>query len=119
MLKLTTTEAREVLSELVNRAAFGQERVILTRHGKELAVLISIADLERLLALEQRKPARPAPGHTKSLKDRAGVVTKGRAALKALQKGAVARGANKLTDEDVDAEIGAARKARRHGRGLS
>ena len=45
MLKLTTTEAREMLSELVNRAAFGDERVVLTRHGKEMAVIISMADL--------------------------------------------------------------------------
>ncbi len=113
MLRLTTTEAREVLSELVNRAAFGRERVIITRHGKELAVLISIDDLERLLVLDENKPARSGPGHSKAPKDTEQVLGKGRTALKLLQKGAAARGVDKLTDEEVDAELAAARKTRR------
>jgi prevent-host-death family protein len=48
--KVTTKEARDQLSELVNRAAYGKERIVLTRRGKGVAALVSLDDL---LALEQ------------------------------------------------------------------
>jgi prevent-host-death family protein len=50
MTTVTTKEAREQLSELVNRAAYGRERILLTRRGKGVAALVSLDDL---LALEQ------------------------------------------------------------------
>ena len=50
MTKVTTKEARDQLSELVNRAAYGKERIVLTRRGKGVAALVSLDDL---LALEQ------------------------------------------------------------------
>lgn len=48
------SEARGEFSELVNRAAYGHERVLLTRHGKPIAAIISKEDLEYLEALEDR-----------------------------------------------------------------
>ena len=50
MTTVTTKEARDQLSELVNRAAYGKERIVLTRRGKGIAALIPLEDL---LALEQ------------------------------------------------------------------
>ncbi len=50
MTTVTTKEARDQLSELVNRAAYGKERIVLTRRGKGIAALIPLDDL---LALEQ------------------------------------------------------------------
>lgn len=50
MTKVTTKEARDQLAELVNRAAYGKERIILTRRGKGIAALVPLDDL---LALEQ------------------------------------------------------------------
>lgn len=50
MTTVTTKEARDQLSELVNRAAYGKERIILTRRGKGIAALIPLDDL---LLLEQ------------------------------------------------------------------
>ena len=50
MITVTTKEARDQLSDLVNRAAYGKERIILTRRGKGVAALVSLDDL---LALEQ------------------------------------------------------------------
>lgn len=41
-------KAREVLGELINRAAYGGERFVLTRYGKPEVALVSIADLESL-----------------------------------------------------------------------
>lgn len=48
MLKMTTVEARENFSDLINKAAYGNERVILTRRGKALAAVIPLNDLESL-----------------------------------------------------------------------
>lgn len=52
MLKMTTVEARENFSDLINKAAYGNERVILTRRGKALAAIIPLDDLD-LLKLSQ------------------------------------------------------------------
>jgi prevent-host-death family protein len=57
---LTTGEARERFAELVNRAAFGKERILLTRRGKPLAVVVPVADLEHLEALEEAEDVRAA-----------------------------------------------------------
>ena len=35
MIKVRVSEARRELSEHINRVAFGNERIVLTRHGKE------------------------------------------------------------------------------------
>ena len=48
------SEARGEFSELVNRAAYRHERVLLTRHGKAVAAIISADDLALLEALEDR-----------------------------------------------------------------
>lgn len=46
------SEARESFSTTVNRVAFGGERVVLTRHGKRVAAVVPIGDLELLEQLE-------------------------------------------------------------------
>ncbi len=46
------SEAREAFSTTVNRVAFGGERVVLTRHGRRVAAVVPIADLELLEQLE-------------------------------------------------------------------
>lgn len=43
---------RRDISILVNRVAYGGERIILTSRGKPKAALISMEDLERLVKLE-------------------------------------------------------------------
>jgi len=48
------SEARSELTEIVNYVAFGQDRYILTRNGKELAAIISIEDLKMLEELEDK-----------------------------------------------------------------
>jgi prevent-host-death family protein len=54
MNKVSTVEAREQLSTIINRAAFGKERVVLTRRGKELAAVVPIEDVKLLEDLEDR-----------------------------------------------------------------
>jgi prevent-host-death family protein len=46
------TDARGELAEVVNHAAYGHERTVLTRRGKPLAAVIPIEDLELLELLE-------------------------------------------------------------------
>jgi prevent-host-death family protein len=55
--EVSVTQARADLSNLVNEVAYSHERVILTRHGKPLAVLVSAEDAKLLDA------AVAAPGH--------------------------------------------------------
>ncbi len=49
------SEARETFSTTINRVAFKGERVVLTRHGKRVAAVVPIEDLELLEALEDRR----------------------------------------------------------------
>lgn len=52
MIKTNLSEACDNLSELVNRVRFGHERVILERHGKPVAAIVSLEDVNRLETLE-------------------------------------------------------------------
>ncbi len=54
MSKVSTVEARDQLATIINRAAFGKERVVLTRRGKELAAVVPIEDVKLLEELEDR-----------------------------------------------------------------
>lgn len=47
------TQARADLAELVSRVGYSGERILLTRHGKALAALVPVSDLEKL----ERTPA--------------------------------------------------------------
>lgn len=48
MTTLPLTEAKARLNELVEEAVATHERVTITRHGRPVAVLISVDDLESL-----------------------------------------------------------------------
>jgi prevent-host-death family protein len=49
--KLNIAEARESLTAIVNEVAYGGQRMIVMRRGKELAALIPITDLETLRSI--------------------------------------------------------------------
>jgi prevent-host-death family protein len=51
---VSTREARENFSDVINRAAYGKERVILTRRGKALVAVVPIDDVKVLEALEDK-----------------------------------------------------------------
>ena len=53
-MTVSTREARENFSDVINRAAYGKERVILTRRGKPLVAVVPMADVELLETLEDR-----------------------------------------------------------------
>lgn len=47
-ISVSAAEARENLAEIINRVAYGDERIVLTRHGKALVAMVPIEDLEAL-----------------------------------------------------------------------
>jgi len=68
-MTISTVKAREQLSTVINRAAFGKERVVLTRRGKEVAAVVPIEDVKLLEELEDRidlEEARAALAEAKS-----------------------------------------------------
>ena len=58
MTRLNVSKAREEFPEIVNRAAYGNERTIVSRRGKDLAAVISMDDLRLLELLAQEEMDR-------------------------------------------------------------
>lgn len=56
--QIPLSDARDGLSDLVNRACYGGERVTLSRNGKPVAAIVSLADLAALEALEDAADMR-------------------------------------------------------------
>ncbi len=52
-------EARRQLSELINRVAFGEKRVVLESRGKAKAALVSLEDLQKLDRLDLEVAKQP------------------------------------------------------------
>ena len=51
--EIPVTQARDELADLINRVAYGHERIVLTRHSKPVACLVPPEDLARLQEGEQ------------------------------------------------------------------
>jgi len=49
---VSISEARETFADLVNRAAYGHERVRVVRRGRPVAAIVPIEDVELLERLE-------------------------------------------------------------------
>jgi prevent-host-death family protein len=54
MTRLTASAVRDSLGDTLNRVAYRGERILLERHGKAVAALVSVEDLSLLEALEDR-----------------------------------------------------------------
>ena len=54
MVHLPARKAREGFADTINRAAYGKERVVVRRRGKEVAAVVPIEDLRLLEELEDR-----------------------------------------------------------------
>ena len=51
---MNVTEARENFSDVINRVAYGHERVCLSRGGKDVACVVSVEEAQILELLEDR-----------------------------------------------------------------
>lgn len=58
----TASAARGSFADMLNRAAYGKERVVVTRRGKALAAIVPLEDVETLDALEDGRDARTIAG---------------------------------------------------------
>ncbi|MEE9466047.1 MAG: type II toxin-antitoxin system Phd/YefM family antitoxin [Candidatus Neomarinimicrobiota bacterium] len=54
MTAVSIAQAREHLAEILNKAIFGKERILLTRHSKPVGAFVPLEDYELLEALEDR-----------------------------------------------------------------
>ena len=54
MARMAASEARENFATILNEVAFGGERVLLHRHGKDVAAVVPIEDFQLLEALEDK-----------------------------------------------------------------
>ena len=52
MTRLAASAVRDNLGDTLNRVAYRGERILLERHGKAVAALVSVEDLSRLEELE-------------------------------------------------------------------
>ena len=50
---ISTADARMNFSDIINKVAYGNEPIVLTRRGKSIAALVSIAELELLQRIEE------------------------------------------------------------------
>jgi prevent-host-death family protein len=57
---VSVSELKDALSEYLNRAAYGGERIIVASRGKPKAAVVSVGDLELLEELEDAQAAREA-----------------------------------------------------------
>ncbi len=55
MVRIATSKARQDLSDILNRAAYQGERIVLNRNGKDVAAIVSLDDLRKLEALEDQR----------------------------------------------------------------
>jgi prevent-host-death family protein len=60
MTTISVSKMKDELSEVLNRAAYGHERVVIASRGRPKAAVISIEDLELLEELEDALAARQA-----------------------------------------------------------
>ena len=60
MLQISVSKAKAKLSEYLNRAAYGRERIVIQSRGKPKAAIIGIEDLERFEELEDAMAAAGA-----------------------------------------------------------
>lgn len=72
-MKITTADARKHMAELLNRAAYGGERFVVTRHGKDLVAIVPIEEmtlLDRLRRLLSKKDFEAAVAEVKASRTR-------------------------------------------------
>ena len=60
MDRMSAAEARKEMSETLNRVAYGGDRIVITRRGRDVAALISMEDLEFLERVEDHLDVKAA-----------------------------------------------------------
>ncbi len=58
--RVPASKVRESMSDTLNRVAYGGERIVLHRHGKDIAAIVPVEDLVILEVMEDRVDVREA-----------------------------------------------------------
>jgi prevent-host-death family protein len=58
MIRLPASQVRERFAEFLNEVSYGNQRLVLQRHGKDIVAMISAEDLARFEELEDRADLR-------------------------------------------------------------
>jgi prevent-host-death family protein len=69
-MEIGVVEVRDNLAEIINRVAYGGERVVLNRRAKGVAAVVSMEDLKLLEELEDRADVKAAK---KARKEKGGI----------------------------------------------
>ncbi len=54
MNSISTADARKDFADIINRVTYGQEQIMLTRRGKEVAAIVSVEELKLLQQIEDK-----------------------------------------------------------------
>ena len=73
MRKYTASEARDKFSEVVSAAAFGDERVVISKSGKNIVAVVPFSELELLEFLETRIDLDEAKAALQEMKAKGGI----------------------------------------------
>lgn len=63
MKSVSVADARKNFADLLNRASYGQERTVVTRHGRAVGAIVPVEDvelLETVLRLVSKREIRDA-----------------------------------------------------------
>jgi prevent-host-death family protein len=58
MKKLETTKARQKFADTLNRVAYGHDRIVLRRRGKNVAAVVPMDDLDLIKRCEEDEAAK-------------------------------------------------------------
>jgi prevent-host-death family protein len=78
---ISTAEARNHFSEVINRAAYGKERIVLTRRGKDIVGVVPVEDVELLQRLEDQIDINLADAIKKEIEEGKPVIPLEKAAI--------------------------------------
>ncbi len=67
---IDTSVVRDSLADTLNRVSYSKERIVIRRHGKDLAALVPIEDLMFLEALEDRMDLEEARAALAEVKEK-------------------------------------------------
>jgi prevent-host-death family protein len=70
MTEIGVADIRANLAEVINRVAYGGERIVLQRRGKQVLAVVSMEDLALIEELENRADVKAAQ---KTRKEKGGV----------------------------------------------
>ena len=73
MTSMPITAARDDLSDVVNRVAYSKERICLTRHGKDVACVVSVEEARLLDLIEERLDVSDALEALREMQERGSI----------------------------------------------